>query len=58
MAAAHFYAHLGPGPDIPDGPPDHVLVQGLNKVTHDLLELTQVVMLDSSDLLVTDEQWK
>ena len=46
MTAAHFDAHLGPGPDIPDGPPDHFLVPGLNKVTHDLLELTQVVGLD------------
>ena len=49
-----FDAHLGPGPDIPDGPPGHVLVRGLNKVTYDLLELTQVVGLDSPDLLVTD----
>ncbi len=47
MSAAHFDAHLGTGPDIPDGPPGHVLVQGLNKVTHDLLELTQVGGLDS-----------
>ena len=54
MSAAHFDAHLGTGPDIPDGPPGHVLVQGLNKVTHDLLELTQVAGLDSPDLLVTD----
>ena len=50
-----FDAHLGPGPDIPDGPPGHVLVQGLNKVNHDLLELTQVAGLDSPDLLVTDD---
>jgi len=49
-----FDAHLGPGPDIPDGPPGHVLVQGLNKVNHDLLELTQVAGLDSPVLLVTD----
>ena len=49
-----FDAHLGPGPDIPDGPPGRVLVQGLNKVNHDLLELTQVAGLDSPDLLVTD----
>ena len=56
MAAAHFDAHLGPGPDIPDGPHDHILIQGLNKVTHDLLELTQVMRLDSPDLLVTDAQ--
>ena len=39
---------------IPDGPPDHVLVQGLNKVTHNLLGLTQVVGLYFPDLLVTD----
>ena len=45
--AAHFEAHLGPGPDIPDSPPHHVLVQGLNKVTHDRPELTQVAGLDS-----------
>ena len=56
--APRFDAHLSPGPDIPDGPPGHVLVQGLNKVTHDLLELTQVVGLDSPDLLVTDAQRK
>ena len=49
-----FDAHLGPGPDITDGPPGHILVRGLNKVTYDLLELTQVVGLDSPDLLVTD----
>ena len=49
-----FDAHLGPGPDIPDGPPGHVLVWGLNKVTYNLLELTQVVGLDSPDILVTD----
>ena len=54
MTDAHFDEHLGPGPDIPDGPPDHFLVPGLNKVTHDLLELTQVAGLDSLDLLVTD----
>ena len=52
--AAHFDAHLGPGPDIPDSPQDSVLVQRLNKVNHDLLELTQVVGLVSHDLLVTD----
>ena len=52
--AAHFDAHLSPGPDIPDGPPGHVLVQGLNKVNHDLPELTQVAGLDSPVLLVTD----
>ena len=50
-----FDAHLGTGPDIPDGPPGHVLVQGLNKVTHDRPELTKVVGLDSPDLLVTDD---
>ena len=54
MAAAHFDAHLGPGPDIPGGLSDHVLVQGFIKVTHDLTELTQVAGLDSQDLLVTD----
>ena len=52
--AAHFDAHLGPGPDIPGGLSDHVLVQGFIKVTHDLTELTQVAGLDSQDLLVTD----
>ena len=52
--APRFDAHLSPGPDIPDGPPDHVHVQGLNKVTHDLLGLTQVAELDFPDLLVTD----
>ena len=26
--AAHFDAHLGPGPDIPDSLPHHILVQG------------------------------
>ena len=41
---------------MPDGPPDHILVQGLNQVTHDLLELTQVAGLDCPDLLVTDAQ--
>ena len=50
-----FDAHLGTGPDIPNGPPHHVLVQGLNKVTHDLLKLTQVAGLDFPDLLVTDD---
>ena len=54
MTAAHFDANLGTGPDIPDGPPDHILVQRLNKVTHGLLELTQVAGLDFPDLLVTD----
>ena len=49
-----FDAHLGPGPDIPDGPSGHVLVRGLNKVTHDRLELTKVAGLDSPDLLVID----
>ena len=34
--------------------PDHFLVRELNKVTHNLLELTQVTGLDSLDLLVTD----
>ena len=42
MNAAYFYAHLGPGPDIPDGPPYHVLVQGLNKVIQHVMELTLV----------------
>ncbi len=54
MAAAHFDAHLGPGPDIPESPLDCILVQGLNKATHDLLELTKVTGLDFPDLLVTD----
>ncbi len=54
MTAVRLEAHLGPEPDIPDGPPDHVLVQGLNKVTHDLLVLTGVVGLDFLDLLITD----
>ena len=54
MTAAHFDAHFGPGPDIPDGPPDHILLQELNKVTANLLELTQVTGLDFLDLLVTD----
>ena len=31
VIAAHFDAHLGPGPDIPDGSPHYVLVQALNK---------------------------
>ena len=48
------FAHLGPGPDISDGPPGHVLVQGLNKFTHNFQKLTQVTGLDSLDLLVTD----
>ena len=48
------FAHLGPGPDISDGPPGHVLVQGLNKFTHNFQKLTQVTGLDSLDLSVTD----
>ena len=49
-----FDAHLGTGPGIPDGPPGHILVQGLNEVTHNRPKLTKVAGLDSPDLLVTD----
>ena len=49
-----FDAHFGPRPDIPDSHPGGILVWGLNKVTYNLLELTQVVGLDSPDVLVAD----
>ena len=39
MAAAHLMHISALGLTFPDGPPSHVLVQGLNKVTYDLLEL-------------------
>ena len=50
MAAAHFDAELRPGPDVPDGPPDHVLVQVVHKVIDHLLELLQVTRLNSAEL--------
>ena len=50
MSAAHFEAELGPGPHVPDGSPDLVLVEGGHTIIDHLLELLQVVGLDSPDL--------